>query len=495
MRRADRGKRGGGDENRERAAKRRGHCGRNPLGLSGAAARRGSCAASRRRRVCAIPRSGNAAAARYVAAVARVAFVGAGSVEFTKTLVTDLLAYPELRGELELVLHDIDRRRLDAARGIVRLVDEAHGAGAAISATLDRREALDGADYVVFTVQVGGHEATVRDYEIPRRHGIEATIGDTLGIGGVFRALRAFPVITATARELASLSPGAWLLNYTNPMAMLCWSVYAGTPFERVVGLCHSVQRTAARLAELLGEELDYRVAGVNHLAFFLRLAGRDGNDLTPELEAAIAADPEGLGRTVRAELFRRLGYYVTESSEHAAEYVPGFLGDDAAIERFRIPLGEYVRRSKENLARFERTVAAIERGERPQLERSNEYAPAIVHALETGEPFGFNGNVRNDGLITNLPRGACVEVPCTADRRGITPEAVGALPEPLVALDRAYLAVCELAVRAFLEGDRELVYEAVATDPATRGQGVSSEDVRRACDDLFAAHGELVSI
>lgn len=399
--------------------------------------------------------------------------------------MTDLLAYPELHGRLELALHDIDERRLEAAAALVEYVNDELRASATITSTQTRSEALERADHVVFTVQVGGHEATVRDYEIPRRHGIEATIGDTLGIGGVFRALRTFPVITETAREL---SPDAWLLNYTNPMAMLCWSVYAGTPHERVVGLCHSVQGTAGTLSELLGENVDYLVGGVNHLAFFLRLADKSGRDLTPALARAIESDPEGLGRTVRAELFRRLGHFVTESSEHAAEYVPWFLGDELLVEHYRIPLGEYVRRSAANVERFEQAAR-----ERPALQPGHEYAPAIVRALETGEPFRFNGNVRNDGLIDNLPDGACVEVPCTADARGITADSLGSLPEQLAELDRAYLRVCELAVRAYLEGRLELVYEAVEADPATIGQGVSHERIRAACDELFAAHGDLM--
>ena len=421
-----------------------------------------------------------------------VAIVGAGSVEFTRTLVTGLLRYPELHG-LRLALHDIDRRRLDAASAVVHAIDEELGAGARIEATLDRRAAIEGADYVLFTVQVGGHEATVRDYEIPLRHGIRSTIGDTLGIGGVFRALRTFPVIGDTARDIAELAPGAWLLNYTNPMAMLCWSVYAGTPVEQVVGLCHSVQGTARKLGDLLGEELDYEVAGVNHLAFFLRLHDAAGRDLTPALEAAIARDPDGLGRTVRAELFRRLGYFVTESSEHAAEYVPWFLGDDELVERYRIPLGEYVRRSAENLERFERVVAAVERGEPLPLQPGHEYAPAIVHALETGTPFAFNGNVRNDGLIPNLQADACVEVPCTADGNGIRAHAVGQLPPQLAALDRAYLDVCELAVRAYLERRRDFVYHACAVDAGVAGQRVPLAEIWAACDELFAAHGDLL--
>jgi alpha-galactosidase len=428
--------------------------------------------------------------------VARVAFIGAGSVIFTRMLVNDLLAFAELRDDLELVLHDIDARRLRVAGAATRHVVKARAAGATVRETLERRDALDGADYVIFTVQVGGHDATVRDFDIPRKHGIRATIGDTLGIGGVFRALRTFPVICATARELAELAPHAWLLNYTNPMAMLCWSVYAGTPLQRVVGLCHSVQGTAGKLARLLGldvADLRYDVAGVNHLAFFLRLATADGEDLNPRLVSAIAADPDGRGRTVRAELHRRLGYFVTESSEHAAEYVPWFLGDPAQRERYRIPLDEYVRRSAANLAEFERVAAAVGNGDGVPPALGHEYAPRIVHALETGEPFRFNGNVRNTGLIDNLPADACVEVPCTADGDGILAEPVGALPPQLAALDRAYLAVCELAVRAYLEGRREWVYHACALDPGVVGQGVSLERIWAACDELFAAHGELI--
>jgi alpha-galactosidase len=426
--------------------------------------------------------------------VARIALIGAGSVTFTKTLVADLLAYPELR-DVELALHDIDPRRLETAHAMARYVSDARGANARIDATLDRRRALEGSDYVLFIVQVGGHEATLRDFEIPKRHGIRATIGDTLGIGGVFRALRTFPVLAATARDMAELSPEAWLLNYTNPMAMLCWSVYAGTPVERVVGLCHSVQGTAADLGELLGEpELDYLAAGVNHQAFFLRLASSSGEDLRPRLDAAIAADPEGLGRTVRAELHRRLGHFVTESSEHAAEYVSWFLGDPDAVAHFRIQLDEYVRRSEQNVEEFERTAAALARGDRLDLEPGHEYAPAIVHALETDEPFRFNGNVRNRGLIDNLPEDACVEVPCVADAGAIRAEPVGELPPQLAALNRTYLNVCELAVRAYLEGRRELVYQAVALDPGTAGQGVSLERIWSACDELFEAHGDLIA-
>jgi alpha-galactosidase len=416
--------------------------------------------------------------------VARVSIIGAGSVTFTRTLVADLLAYTAMQGNVELVLHDVDQRRLDVAETLVRAFDTEAGTGASVRATLDRRDALDGADYVLFTVQVGGHEATLRDFEVPKRYGIRATIGDTLGVGGVSRALRTFPVICQTAEEMAELCPGAWLLNYTNPMAMLCWAVYDGTPLERVVGLCHSVQHTAEKLRRLLGvDELDYHVAGVNHLAFFLRLADASGRDLYPALRDAVDADPEGLGRTVRAELLRRFGYFVTESSEHVAEYVPWFLGDADAIAHFRIPLDEYVRRSEENVAEFERFAA----GASPHAPTGGEYAPAIIHALETGEAFRFNGNVRNDSLIPNLPHGACVEVPCVADRDGIHAEEVGELPPELAALDRAYLNVVELAVRGYLEQSPDLIFQACAVDPGVSGQGVTLDRLSAACSELFA--------
>jgi alpha-galactosidase len=349
---------------------------------------------------------------------------------------------------------------------------------------------------VLFTVQVGGHVATLRDFEIPARYGIRATIADTLGIGGVFRALRTFPVICDTAREMTELCPHAWLFNYTNPMAMLCWSVYAGTEVDRVVGLCHSVQgtaRTLARLLEVDEDELDYDVAGVNHQAFFIELATRSGEDLYPRLRDAIDADPDGLGRTVRAELCRRFGYFTTESSEHAAEYVSWFLGDPEQLEHFRVPLDEYLRRSESNAAEFERTSARVAQGEELALAPGDEYAPRVIRALETGSPFRFNGNVRNRGLIENLPEDACVEVPCTADGDGIRPRRVGALPPQLAALNRSYLNVCELAVRAFLEEQRDWVYHACAVDPGISGQAVSLDRIWAACDELFAAHGELI--
>ncbi|HUZ85046.1 MAG TPA: hypothetical protein VMU66_10150, partial [Gaiellales bacterium] len=260
----------------------------------------------------------------------RIAFVGAGSVEFTKNLLADILSFPELQ-DCEIALHDIDHERLETAEAIARYTAGALGAAPRIEAHADRRAALAGADHVINMVQVGGHAATLLDFQIPAAHGLRQTIGDTLGIGGIFRALRTIPLMLALGREMAELCPAAWLLNYTNPMAMLCWATYAGSPHERIVGLCHSVQNTTRELAELVGEPFDevtFLGAGVNHQAFILRFE-REGRDLYPLLDRAIERDPE-LARRVRVEMYRRLGYFPTESSEHSAEYVPWFMRHDS---------------------------------------------------------------------------------------------------------------------------------------------------------------------
>ena len=288
----------------------------------------------------------------------RIAFIGAGSVEFTKNLLGDLLTFPEL-ADATIALHDIDAERLDTAAAMARWTSGALGAGATIEAHLDRRAAIDGCDHVINMVQVGGHAATLLDFEIPKRFGLRQTIGDTLGVGGIFRALRTIPVMLDIAADMSELCPDAWLLNYTNPMAMLCWATYAGSPIQRVVGLCHSVQWTTRGLAEIVGvpyEEVDYLGAGVNHQAWILRFA-RDGRDLYPLLDEAIERDPE-LRRRVRVEMYRRLGYFPTESSEHSAEYLPWFMRSDEMIERFRVPVDEYVRRSEENLGALRRDAA-----------------------------------------------------------------------------------------------------------------------------------------
>jgi alpha-galactosidase len=423
---------------------------------------------------------------------AKIAFIGAGSVEFTKNLLGDILTFPEL-ADAQIALHDIDAERLEAAEGIARWTNGTLDGSASISSHLERRAALEGADYVVNMVQVGMHEATLLDFEIPLRHGLRQTIGDTLGVGGIFRALRTIPVMLGTAEDMHSECPDAWLLNYTNPMAMLCWAVYDGSPIHRVVGLCHSVQHTTRRLAELVDvpfEEVTFLGAGINHQSFILRFE-REGEDLYPLLDDTIERDPE-LARTVRVEMYRRFGYFPTESSEHGAEYVPWFMRHDELVERFRISVGEYVQRSEENLAEYERVRTALVRGEGFEIERSLEYASLIIHSMETGLERVIYGNVRNDGLIDNLPEGCCVEVPCVVDRTGVQPTHVGALPPQLAALNRTFANVCELTVRAALDGKPEHIYHAAMLDPNTAAS-LTLDEITALVDELRAAHGDAL--
>jgi len=423
----------------------------------------------------------------------RIAFIGAGSVEFTRNLLGDFLDFPELH-DVEIALHDIDADRLATAEAMARYVASERGASPRIASHLDRREAIDGSDFVLNMVQIGGHEATLLDFEIPARYGLRQTIADTLGIGGIFRTLRTAPIMLALGNEMAELCPpNAWLLNYTNPMAMLCWLVYAGTPTQNVVGLCHSVQNTTEDLCEILGvpeDEVTVLSAGVNHQAFFLRFE-HGGESLYPRLDARLAADPD-LQRRVRFALYERLGYFPTESSEHAAEYVPWFMHHDEELELYRIPVGEYIRRSERNVGRYEDVKAALARGEAVPLPRSNEYASLIVHAMVTGEPRVIYGNVRNDGLIPNLPDGACVEVPCVVDRTGLRPTPVLDYPPHLAALNRTFLNPVELTVRAVLEERPDFVRHAAMLDPNAAAT-LTLDEIDALCDELTAAHGDAL--
>jgi len=419
----------------------------------------------------------------------RIAFIGAGSVVFTKNLLGDILSFPELR-DVEIALHDIDADRLATAEAMARYVAGERGASPAITSHADRRAALDGADYVINMVQIGGHEATLLDFELPARYGLRQTIADTLGIGGIFRTLRTADHMLALGREMAELCPRGWLLNYTNPMAMLCWLVYAGTPTQNVVGLCHSVQYTTEDLAKLVGvpaEEVTFLAAGLNHQAFILRFE-RHGENLYPLLDERIASDPE-LQRRVRVQLYRRLRYFPTESSEHAAEYVPWFMRHDDQIERHRIPVDEYIRRSEENLLEYERVKGLLARGEALPVERSNEYASSIIHSMETGQPCVIYGNVRNTGLLPGLPDDCCVEVPCLVDATGLHPVAVPDYPPELAALNRTFENVVELTVRAVLEERPELVRQAAMLDPNTAAT-LTLDAIDDLCGELTRAHG-----
>jgi alpha-galactosidase len=341
---------------------------------------------------------------------------------------------------------------------------------------------------------VGGFAATRTDFEVPATFGLRQTIGDTLGIGGIFRGLRTFPVLRGIAEDMQAVCPDAWLLNYTNPMAMNVWWLAAVAPRVKAVGLCHSVYWTVAGLCDLVGvplEGTDYQAAGVNHQAWLLRWE-RDGQDLYPLLDARIAADAD-LRRRVRVDMYRRLGYYPTETSEHSSEYVAWYLRDPREVERLRIPIGVYLDISAENVAEYERTRALLAAGKPvPQESTATEYAPQVIAAMVTGTPTTVHGNVVNAGLIDNLPPGAGIEVPCTVDATGVHPHAVGALPAQCAALNSAFLAVCGLTVQAALEGDPRRVRQAAMLDPNTAAS-LPVEQIWQLCDALVAAHGDLL--
>src|SRR3954447_10292675 len=419
--------------------------------------------------------------------------VGAGSVVFTRDLLGDVFSFPEL-ADVRVVLHDIDPERLETARAIAEATAHEVGVRPEIRTEPDRRRALADADYVINVIQVGMYDATVRDFEIPARFGLNQTIADTIGIGGIFRGLRTFPVLAEIAREMAELCPDAWLLNYTNPMAMNVAYLHAVAPDLKVLGLCHSVHWTMHDLCELVGvplDEVSWWSAGVNHQGWVLRWE-RDGQDLYPLLDAKIAADPE-LRRRVRVDMYRRLGYSPTETSEHSSEYVPWYLHDPREIDRLRIPVDIYIGISEENVAEYEESRRALAAGGTLPLETSaTEYAPQVIHSMVTGAPRTIHANVVNHGLIQNLPDGAAVEVPCSVDDLGLHPQAMGQLPPQCAALNRAFLAVCELTVRAGLEGDPRLVRQAAMIDP-NASASLSVDDIWALCNDLTKAHGELL--
>jgi alpha-galactosidase len=427
----------------------------------------------------------------------KLAFLGAGSVVFTRQLLTDLLRFDDLP-TIDLALHDIDAARLDVALATARNVAAQLGRDLRVSASADRRECLAGADFVVNMIQVGGIDATRVDLEIPARHGLLQTIGDTTGVGGVFRALRTFPVLSGIARDMSELCPDAWFLNYTNPMAMNVWWMSVVAPEIKAVGLCHSVYWTVHDLCELVGVPLEgthYRAGGVNHQAWLVEWS-REGEDLYPRLRERIAADPE-LERRVRVEILRRIGYYPTETSEHSSEYVDWFLRSPEQIERFRIEPLQYLGISEENVHEFEHARDLIAAGDDLPIDDGSdaaEYAPQIIHSILTGTHREIHVNVPNAGLIDNLPQGAVVEVPATVDGTGIHPQQFGRVPTAGAALNRTYLSVAELTIEAARTGDPLLVRQAVLAD-ANASSVLTPAEIWDLCDELTAAHAKYLPI
>jgi len=421
--------------------------------------------------------------------------IGAGSVVFTLNLLGDIFTFPELR-ESEIALMDIDEERLHIAEIMARNVAAKFDAHPTITAHADRKAALEGADYAINTIQVGGFPSTLIDFEVPKRYGLQQTIADTMGIGGIFRALRTIPVMLAMCRDMEEVCPGVTFLNYTNPMAMNTWAVSQATGIK-TVGLCHSVQGTAHQLSQYMGipeNELTYLCAGINHMAFYLELK-HNGKDAYPLLREASARKAIWERDPVRFELFKRLGYFVTESSEHNAEYNPYFIRRDRPelIDRFSIPIDEYINRCYAQNFWWEMMRLQLLDGTAdidPEL--SGEYAALIIHSMETNTPRVIYGNVLNNNLITNLPRGCCVEVPCLVDASGIRPTVVGRIPPQLAALQQTNINVQGLAVEAALTGKKEHVYHAAMLDPHTAAE-LTLDEIEKLVDDLFEAHGEII--
>ncbi|MEM7188334.1 MAG: alpha-glucosidase/alpha-galactosidase [Pseudomonadota bacterium] len=437
----------------------------------------------------------------------RIAFIGAGSTIFMKNIVGDCLVTPAL-ADATFALMDIDPGRLSESELVARKMVAAQGTGARVETYTDQRRALEGADFVVVAFQIGGYRpCTVTDFEIPKRYGLDQTIGDTLGIGGIMRGLRTVPVLWQLCEDMAAVCPDALMLQYVNPMAINTWAIAERYPQIRQVGLCHSVQNTVMELAHDLDidqQTIRYQVAGINHMAFFLRLEQQnpDGrlSDLTPRLRAGYRAgripkpnqwQPRCLN-LVRYEMLLRLGYFPTESSEHFAEYVPWFIKDGRTdlIERYRIPLDEYPKRCEEQIADWTRQAQALVQADTLPVERTHEFAADIMNAVVTDSPVTIYGNLPNRGQIPQLPLGAVVETPCHVDGNGIQPTTVNDIPPQLIALMRSNINVQELTVRALIDQRREHIYHAAMMDPHT-GAELDLDQINSLVDDLLVAHSD----
>ena len=453
----------------------------------------------------------------------KIAFIGAGSTVFAKNLIGDILSFTEL-ADSQITLHDIDAGRLHTSQIVGHKVAQALSAQPTIQATTDHRRALEGADYVICMIQVAGYKpGTVIDFEIPKKYGLRQTIADTLGIGGIMRGLRTIPVLRDICRDMEELCPGALFLNYVNPMAINCWALSRATSIQ-TVGLCHSVQGTAAELARDIGvalEEINYLCAGINHLAFYLRFE-RNGEDLYPLIHRVMEEGRVPAKNRVRYEILKRLGYFVTESSEHFSEYVPWFIKRDRPdlIDTFNIPLDEYITRCEFQIATWEAMRTRLEdedisfrvevdnqEQEKTPMDgsvrdmerilkriltvrRSQEYGARIIHSMETGTPRVIYGNLSNHGLIDNLPQGCCVEVPCLVDKNGVQPTRIGSLTPHLSALMQTNINVQALTVEAALTQQRKHIYHAAMLDPHTAAE-LSLDQIWSLVDKLIEAHGD----
>ncbi|NOK59529.1 MAG: alpha-glucosidase/alpha-galactosidase [Chloroflexi bacterium AL-W] len=455
----------------------------------------------------------------------KITLIGAGSTVFAKNLLGDILSFPEL-SDSTIYLFDIDAERLRTSEIVAHKVAQTLDAHPTIVATTDRHAAFDSADYAICMIQVGGYQpSTVIDFEIPRKYGLRQTIADTLGIGGIMRSLRTIPVLLEMCEDMEELCPDVTFLNYVNPMAMNCWAISRASTIK-TVGLCHSVQGTAGQLARDIDipiEEINYVCAGINHMAFYLQFE-RNGEDLYLRIRQVLEEERVPDTNRVRYEMFKRLGYFVTESSEHFSEYVPWFIKRDRPdlIDRFNVPLDEYMRRCEVQITAWGFMQQKLENPEADladafaqamrnagvseehlplvvhnfenlnEVKRSSEYGSLIIHSLETGEPRVVYGNVANDALIDNLPQGCCVEVPCLVDKNGVQPTRIGQLPPHLAALMQTNINVQSLTVEAALTKRREYIYHAAMLDPHTAAE-LDLDQIWSLVDDLIEAHGEYL--
>ena len=434
----------------------------------------------------------------------KITFMGAGSVVFAKNVLGDTMLTESL-WDSEIALYDIDPVRLDEAYIMVcalnRNINHKRARIKKYCGVENRKKALKGADFVVNAIQVGLYKpCTVTDFEVPKKYNLRQTIADTLGIGGIFRALRTIPVLDDFARDMQKVCPDAYFLNYTNPMAMLAGYMQRYTGIK-TVGLCHSVQVCSSKLLKELGmsdtvkRPIKEKIAGINHMAWLLEIRDADGVDLYPEIRRRaneiLENPPEDFKDLVRLEYIRRFGYYVTESSEHNAEYNPFFIKSKypELIDRYRIPLDEYRRRGIAHETKWVKQREDLLAGD-VSHKRTREYASYIMEAITTDVPYKIGGNVINTGLITNLPQNACVEVPCLVNRAGIQPTVIGDLPEICAAMNRTNINVQLMTIEAAVKHKKEAVYQAAMMDPHTAAE-LSIDDIISLCDDLIEAHGD----
>ena len=436
----------------------------------------------------------------------KITFMGAGSTVFARNVLGDCMCTPALC-RADIALYDIDEKRLEESKIILDAINKNVNEGRANISTYlgveNRKDALRDADFVVNAIQVGGYDpCTITDFEIPKKYGLRQTIADTLGIGGIMRALRTIPVMEEFARDMEEVCPNTLFLNYTNPMAMLTGYMQRYTKV-RTVGLCHSVQVCSETLLKELDMEdkLEGRretIAGINHMGWLLDLRDKDGNDLYPEIRkrAAQKNAAEKHSDMVRFEYIKHLGYYCTESSEHNAEYNPLFIKSKypEMIDKYNIPLDEYPRRCIEQIKGWEKEKEDILKDGKVTHERSKEYASYIMEAVVTGNPYKIGGNVINNGLIENLPADACVEVPCMIDANGVNPCKVGRLPVQLAAMNMTNINVQLLAIEAAATKDKEKIYQAAMLDPHTAAE-LNIDDIKAMCDELIVAHGDYMKM